>query len=127
MSLSRLSLIASCRRGLSVSPHRLSSTAHQGGAVNWLIKNYPVTFLGSVVSFGVVLMIGYSIVCVAKNPDLYIAIYDRVPRDEFFFNKDYFGAKVPETSNIAPPVRMHYNGVLDLPYEDKHVHPPKEL
>uniref|UniRef100_A0A5K4F9X3 Conserved plasma membrane protein n=2 Tax=Schistosoma mansoni TaxID=6183 RepID=A0A5K4F9X3_SCHMA len=127
MSLSRLSLLACCRRGLFVSPHRLSSTAHQGGTFNWLVENYPVTYLSTLVGMGVVLMIGYSIVCVAKNPDLYIPVYDRVPRDELFFNKDYFGAKVPETSCITPAVRMHYNGVLDLPYENKHVNPPNEL
>nr|CAX71013.1 hypothetical protein [Schistosoma japonicum] len=126
MLLSRLSLLAPCRRKLFVSSQRLSYSAHQEGGVSWLYENYPVTFLGSVVAGGVFIMLGYTAVCVLKNPDLYVPAYDRMPRDEVYFNKHYFGAGIPERLDIIPPVRLHYDGVLDLPYEDKQVHPQKQ-
>ncbi|CAH8868099.1 unnamed protein product [Trichobilharzia szidati] len=127
MVLSRLSSLALSRHSVPLFQQKLKSSTHQGGAVKWMVDNYPVTFLASLVGGGVVVMLTYTAVCLLKNPDLYLPVYDRIPRHEHYFNKHYFGARTPERLDFVPPVRMHYDGALELPYEDgKKVYPESQ-
>ena len=80
-------------------------------------KNYSVTFLLFVLGCGLSAIATYTVACVFTNPDIRLPFYDDKPRNEYYFNKHYFGAQ-KNTDPRLPPVRMHYNGDLEFPYDN---------
>ncbi|KAL7055460.1 hypothetical protein AAHC03_022900 [Spirometra sp. Aus1] len=115
MILSRMLAFGSAR-----TLRMFSTQAPQAGkavtAMAWLKKNYAVTYLIFVVSSGLIALTTYTITCVLRNPDLRLPFYDDRPRDEYYFNRHYFGAARSEDPRL-PPVRMHYDGELEFPYD----------
>ncbi|CAH8641548.1 unnamed protein product [Heterobilharzia americana] len=104
MIFSRLTSLGFPRYRLLASQATVKSSSKNGGIVKWL-------WISSISIF--------TICCVLQNPDLYVPIYDKVPRDDFYFNKHYFAAVKSNRMHIVPPVRMHHDGVLEFPYEDE--------
>ncbi|VDM03019.1 unnamed protein product [Schistocephalus solidus] len=115
MMLSRMIVFGSFR-----APRMFSTLTQQSSkpltVTAWLKKNYAVTYLIFVVSSGMIALTTYAITCILRNPDLRLPFYDDRPRDEYYFNRHYFGARRSEDPRL-PPVRMHYDGELEFPYD----------
>ncbi|KAM3177704.1 hypothetical protein ACTXT7_004036 [Hymenolepis weldensis] len=105
--------------GYRRSSVRLFSTVknQRGYIVTWMKKNFAVTYLIFVVGGGLTALTTYTITCIFKNPDIHLPFYDEKPRDEYYFNKHYFGSNY-NTDPRLPPVRMHHNGDLEFPYDN---------
>ncbi|VDD74648.1 unnamed protein product [Mesocestoides corti] len=111
MILSRLLTLGPRRSKLEIIP------ARNGAVLAWMKKNFAVTYLMFVVGSGLAAFATYTVVCLLRNPDIRLPFYDDKPRDEYYFNKHYFGAS-KNTDPRVPPVRMHYNGDLEFPYDN---------
>lgn len=111
MIFSRLLPIVPRSANLAIVPRR------HGSWIPWMKKNFAVTYLMFVIGSGLASLVSYTIVCVLRNPDIRLPFYDDKPRDEYYFNKHYFGAK-HNTDPRLPPVRMHYNGDLEFPFDN---------
>ncbi|KAA3675101.1 uncharacterized protein DEA37_0003377 [Paragonimus westermani] len=83
---------------------------------NFFVKHYPVTYLVFIVGGGITALFTYGILNLALNPDIYLPT-SKIPRNEYYFNQLYFGSK-PGTLDMKPPVRMHYDGRIEFPYDD---------
>ncbi|CAH8868085.1 unnamed protein product [Trichobilharzia szidati] len=128
MIFSRLPLIALRNAKFPLRQAHSKSACEKQGVLKWACQNYPVVYLGGLIFGAVSAITLYTIRCLLQNPDLFLPFYDKIPRDEYYFDKHYFGAKQPENMDVLPPVRMHHDGVLEFPYENhsrKYVHPPE--
>ncbi|KAL5965904.1 hypothetical protein TSMEX_006347 [Taenia solium] len=111
MIFSRLHVLGSVPNKLAIVPRR------NGAVFTWMKKNFAVSYLIFVVGSGLVSLAMYTVTCLFRNPDIRLPFYDDKPRDEYYFNKHYFGASA-NTDPRLPPVRMHYNGDLEFPYDN---------
>ncbi|VDN39632.1 unnamed protein product [Dibothriocephalus latus] len=115
MILSRMLAFGSLRVPRMFST-QIQHSGKQMTITAWLKKNFAVTYLIFVVGSGLVALTTYTITCVLRNPDIRLPFYDDRPRDEYYFNQHYFGARQTDDPRL-PPVRMHYDGELDFPYD----------
>ncbi|VDM32855.1 unnamed protein product [Hydatigera taeniaeformis] len=111
MIFSRLPILSPISNKLAIIPRR------NGAVLTWMKKNFAVSYLIFVVGSGLASLAMYTVTCLFRNPDIRLPFYDDKPRDEYYFNKHYFGAS-KNTDPRLPPVRMHYNGDLEFPYDN---------
>ncbi|KAF5397256.1 hypothetical protein PHET_09801 [Paragonimus heterotremus] len=88
---------------LSGAQHAGQRLAHTGTSWkdNFFVKHYPVTYLVIVVGGGITALFTYGILSLALNPDIYLPTSE-IPRNEYYFNRLYFGSK-PGTLDMKPP------------------------
>ncbi len=83
-----------------------------------LKKKYASGFILLISGSGWFAISGYALYSALKNPDITLPYYDKVPRNEHYFNRQYAGAKLSADPRL-PPVRMRHDGRLEFPYDEK--------
>ncbi len=89
--------------------------------ISILRKNYSAAFISLLSGGGFASMVGYGFFSAFKNPDINLPFYDKHPRNEFYFNKLYYGANRSLDWRL-PPVRMRHDGSLVFPYDNPPLH-----